>query len=164
LALTKSQLQTVKTAVLADPTASAARTAGDSVALLEWLNGPANPVVLAWNTSVPPQTIDEGVALGPSGYTGFDALTQGKRDEWRIFIGYARDFSKNKIRSVVTDVWGNATAGSTAESVCLAATIGATNAQNALGGNSRSTGTVTALALNFTDQCDVTDANWLINN
>lgn len=156
-ALTNGQLNTVCTAVKANGTANAARLAGDSFTLLDWLNTARSPTVLAWRVDMQPQEIDEAAT-----YTTFDSLTAGKRDEWRIFISFPRSFAKNKNRGVITDVWGNATAASVAEGILQAGTYSATNVQNALGGTSKTTGTVTALDLNFTSAATPTDATWLI--
>jgi hypothetical protein len=159
--LTNSQLTTVLAAVTANSTANGYRTAGDTASLLQWLNGAANPAQLAWSSSMAGADLDAGV----SSYTTYDTLSQGKRDEWRIFLDYApRDMSKGPNRKVVQDVWGTITAGSVGESVLQACTFDATNAQVAIGGNSASLGTVTALNLHFDGECDQTDANWLVNH
>lgn len=157
MALTPAQLTTVRAAVIANSTAAAARTAGDTVSLLAWLNG--SSATLAWRISVAPQESDEA-----ANYTTYDSLTQGKRDEWVRFLAFSRDFGKNKNRGVVTDVWGAAIANSISEGILQAGTELATNAQNALGGTAKTTGTVTATQRTFSSACDVTDANWLINN
>lgn len=157
MALTSSQLQTVKTAVIANPTAAAALTAGDTVSLLAWLNGAS--ATLAWRALVPAQDSDEAAT-----YTSFDSLVAGKRESWRIFLMFTRDFGKAKVRNWIVDVWGAATASSVAESVLQAGTELATNGQFALGGTSPTTGTVAALRRSFAGLCDQSDANWLVNN
>jgi len=104
-----------------------------------------------------PQEIDEAAT-----YTTYDSLTAGKRDEWALFLRYPRNMAKAKNRGVVTDVWGAATAGSIAEAILQAGTYSATNTQAAIGGTSRTTGTVTALDLAYTGQAAQSDANWLV--
>lgn len=159
--LTNPQRNTLKAAIIANATANAFRTAGDTPGLLGYCNGttfPGSPV-LAWNVNVQPQTSDEAAT-----YTTYDTLTQGKRDSWRIFLLFARNFSKNRIRNWVTDVWGAATAGSVAEAILQGATESATFAQNAIGGTARTTGTVTATDRNYVALLDQDDVNWLVNN
>lgn len=157
--LTPQQQATVCTAVKADPAANAARLIGDSSALLTWLNAPRVPAVLAWRSSVSAQELDEA-----ANYTGFDALAGGKRDAWAIFLMYGpRDMGRNKNRNLITDVWGNATAGSVAESVLLASTAQATNTQVALGGTIKTTGTVTATDYAVDAPATSNDAQWLAN-
>jgi hypothetical protein len=95
-------------------------------------------------------------------YTTYDTLSQGKRDSWALFLHAPRDFGRNKVRLWVTDVWGNATAGSNAEAVLIAGTVFATNAQVAIGGTSRNTGAVTALDASFEDDVDILDATRLV--
>ena len=155
--LKPAQLATVCTACKADAACNNPRVAGDTITVLAWLNAAKAPAQLAWRVDMQPQEIDEAAT-----YTTFDSLTQGKRDEWRIFIGYARNFGRNKNRSVVTDVWGAATAASVAEAILQAGTYNATNAQAAVGGTSKTTGTVTALDLTYTAAAISADANWLV--
>lgn len=160
--LTRQQLTTLCTAVKASPTANAARLAGDTTSLTAWLNSARTPQTLAWGTAVSKSIVDEA----PS-YTSYDTLSTGKRDSWTRFLDApSRDFTKNKIRNWVVDVWGNATAGSNAEAILQAATRDSTNAQFALGGTSRTTGTVTALDLaypfNVPSSPPNAPADWLV--
>jgi hypothetical protein len=108
----------------------------------------------AWLTAAPVDAIDDA----PS-YTDFDGLTAGKRDSWALFLRTARDFTRNKVRAWVTDVWGSATANSNAEKILLAGTTFATAAQVVIGGTTRTTGTVSALDRTWADQVTVQDLN-----
>ncbi len=154
--LTNSQVNTLKTFVAqsSDPTLIDARTRGDTGLCVNALNAANSPVTLGWGVAITADILDGGAT-----YTTYDSLTQGKRDEWDIFLRYApRNMAKSKNRNTVTDVWGNATAGSVAEAILQAATENATVAQVAIGGTSRTTGTVTALDRNYTgrvttDEC-----------
>jgi len=89
-------------------------------------------------------------------WTSFDTLdTQaqgGKKLSWIQFFNYPRNAAKGPIRKWVTDIWGNATAGSNGEAILLAFTENATVAQNAIGGTVRATNNVSALDRNYTDQ------------
>lgn len=154
--LTAGQRTTLLAAVKANGTANAFRLAGDVPGLLGWLNG--SSATLAWRNAVSSQDSDEAAT-----YTSYDTLAQGKRDSWALFLRFNRDFSRNKVRNWVIDVWGAATAASISEAILQAGTELATNAQAALGGTVRTTGTVSATARSYTLSCDAVDANWLIN-
>lgn len=155
--LTGPQLATVCTAVKANPTANAARIAGDTVALMSWLNSARTPAVLAWHTAAPVRDIEQA----PS-YTPYDSIVAGKRDSWVMFLRGERDFTRAKTRNWVVDVWGAAIAASNAEAVLQAGTFNATNTQNALGGTARVTGTVSALDLTYPFIAPTATADWLV--
>lgn len=155
--LTQAQLNTVNTAIMADTTARGFKTAGDSFSLLAWLNADAPGPVKAWIT-LSPQDIDQACD-----FSAFDTIVAGKRDSWGYFLRFNRDFSVAKVRKWVTDVWGNATSGSVAEAILIAATRNANRIENILGGSSKTTGTVTALALNLVGPCDQEDCAKLVN-
>lgn len=157
--LSPARLATACTACKADAACNTPRLAGDTITVLQWLNAPKTVTQLAWRIDLQPQEIDEA-----ANYTTYDSLTAGKRDEWVLFLRYSRNMSKAKNRGVVTDVWGAATAGSVAESILQAATYAATNVQAAIGGTSRTTGTVTALDLTYTGAAASGDANWLVQS
>jgi hypothetical protein len=152
--VTAAQIATLKAFVLASVDAQIvdARTRGDTFLLAQALNKDAAPAVSAWRTAVTPQEAD----AAPS-YSAFDAIVAGKRESWGFFLRYSRDFSKNKIRAWITDVWGTATAGSNAEAVLQAGAENASVAENAIGGTSRTTGTVSALDRNLVG--DLTQAD-----
>lgn len=155
MALTNAQRNALLAAIKADQAAGPIRAAGNVTGLLAWLNAAKSPAVLAWVTAVQPITSEEA----PS-YTTYDSLAQGKRDSWLLFLRSTRDFSRNKVRAWITDVWGNAAAGSNAESVLLAGTENATNAQSIIGGTSKTTGTVTALDRSYTEQVSFAECEW----
>lgn len=155
MALTTQQLTTLRAAVFATPAAAARLSAGNVVGLMDWCN--ANSGQKRWLPAADPLSVEEA----PS-YTSYDSLMQGKRDSWMVFLRNARDFGRNKVRGWVTDIWGNATAGSNAEAILQAGTVNATNAQVALGGQSKTTGTVTAVDTSFEGDVDDRDALMLI--
>lgn len=156
--LTAAQLATVCTAVKADSTANAARIAGDTFALRAWLDGAKVPTTLVWRAGVTPQESDEAAT-----YTSYDTLGTGKRDSWALFLRYNRDFGRNKVRNWIVDVWGTATAGTVSESVLQAGTRPGTNLQIALGGTSKTTGTVTALDAVYKLAAPSSAVDWLVN-
>ena len=131
---------------------------GNVGGVLTWLNGERAPATLAWSRAAP----QSAVRQAPT-YTSYDTLATGKRDSWVLLLADTQDFSKAKTRNWVVDVWGAATAASNAEAVLLAGTYNATNLQNAIGGTSRTTGTVTALDLTYTGAAAMGDAEWLVS-
>lgn len=155
--LTEQQLATLCTAVKAAPTANAARVAGDATSLMGWLNGARSPATLAWHTAAPVAAIEEA-----PGYTAYDGLVAGKRDSWLVLLRNPRDFTRAKVRNWVVDVWGAAVGGSNAEAVLLAGTYSASNGQHALGGTTRTTGSVSALDLVWPRQIPGAAADWLV--
>lgn len=155
MSLTTAQLATLKAAVTADATAGPMRQAGDTYSLLAWCNGLT--ATLAWSIAVPSQTSDEAAV-----YTTYDTLTQGKRDSWVVFLRSARDFSKAKIRSWITDVWGASTAASISEGILQAGTEFQTNAQAVFGGTLKTTGTVSANQRTYTALISSAEVNQLL--
>jgi hypothetical protein len=156
MALTNSQRNTLRAHILATP-ALAAKAQGpgtDYNGLKDLLNAPS--ATDAWRTAMPPEDTDE---VTP--WVNFDNITQaGKRDSWLFaFLKYPRNFTRAKVRKWVTDVWGNATAGSDAEAILLGALEKATAAQVVLGGATRTTGTVSAMDRNWLDLVTVQDLN-----
>lgn len=154
--LTEPQLATICTACKSAAACNTPRLIGDSVSVLQWLNAARTPITLAWHTAAPMAAIEEAPT-----YTAYDSLVAGKRDSWVLFLRSPRDFTKAKTRNWVVDVWGSATASSNAEAVLQAGTFNASNAQNALGGTSRTTGTVSALDLVYQFQISQDEANYV---
>ncbi len=153
--LTLSQRTTLRTAIQADGTANGYLLAGDTISLRAWLN--AASATVAWIVAQPPGATDEAC-----NWVAFDTLSAGKRDSWGFFVALTRNFSKNKVRKWITDVWGAATGGSDAAAILLAATEFATAAQNILGGTVRVTDSVSALDRTYIAQVDQEDVNRII--
>lgn len=150
-----SQIVTLRNYCLNNATPAALVAAGNVPGLLAWCN--ADSGQKRWLPNADVLTIEEA----PS-YTTYDSLAQGKRDSWLVFLRNARDFGRNKVRNWVVDIWGTATAGSNAELVLTAGTKFASNAQVALGGNSKTTGTVTAIDTSFEEDVDINDVTKVI--
>jgi hypothetical protein len=161
MALTDTQKVTLKAYILAQPDL-APLTSGpgtDYGAIAAALNADASPVVKAWLPVATPDVVDEAC-----NWTAFDAITAGKRDSWLgAFMVRNRDFTRAKVRNWVTDVWGNATAGSNAEAILLAVQENASRAENALGGATRTTGTVSGLARNFVGDVSLSEVSSMFN-
>jgi hypothetical protein len=146
--LSNADLATLKAAIAAEtaPAFVTYRNDGAVSLMAAFYNVDASPAQKAWASFADRKTIDEA-----ADYSTFDGIVAGKRDAWRLFIeGAPRDFSRQKNRKLVTDVWGNATDGSVAEAVLQAATRNITRAEKLLGGStSATTGTVSALRLTW---------------
>ena len=156
--VTDPQMVTLRAGVCADNTARPLMQAGNGPALNAWLN--TTTATKGWLTSVSKAAMDEA----PS-YTSYDTLATGKHDSWVRLLDVgegSRDFSKNKVRNWVVDIWGPATASSNSEAILLAGTEAATNAQNILGGTVKTTGTVTATARNYVDLVTTPETTRLI--
>lgn len=147
MSLNSTQIATLKAFVAASsaPAIVTARTAGATVDLMALLNADDGSNTSAWRDAVPAKDMD-----GQADYAAFDSLVAGKRDAWSLFLQYApRDMSLGKLRKVVTDVWGPATAGSIAESILSACVEPASVAELALGGATGTTGSTSALKRNW---------------
>ena len=112
--------------------------------LMNYINDKATPAVKAWKTNVPTNDSDDA-----PDYSTYDALQAGKRDSWNLFLRAPRDFTRNKVRKWITDVWGNATAASNAEAILNAGVENARRVEVLIGGSNASTGTVTAMKRDF---------------
>ena len=158
--LTSAMTATLHAYVVAsvDATIVDARTRGDTLLLAAQLNLEAPGPVKAWFTPSA-QVVDEATP-----WTNFDNITQaGKRDSWmHAFFRYPRDFSTAAVRKWVTDIWGNATAGSDAEKILLAALENATVAQNVIGGTVRTTNAVSGLDRKYTGTVSQTDCQAIL--
>ncbi len=159
--LTTPQLQTLKAAILADP-ALAAMTSGpgtDYNAIAIALSADASPVTKAWRVDVPASDSDDA-----PDYSTFDALIAGKRDSWALFLAQpSRNYSRNKVRKWVTDIWGAATAASNSEAILLAATENAKRCEVIIGGTTRTTGTVSALDRGYIGTVQLSDVSGMFN-
>jgi hypothetical protein len=153
--LSSRQITDLRAAIFATPAAAALLNARDTAGLLTWCN--ANTTTRRWLSAAPVLEIEEAPV-----YTAYGSMEQGLRDSWALFLRNPRDFGRNKVRQWVTAIWGNATSGSNAEAIFLAGSMIATNAQVALGGTSRNTGTVTALANAYEEEIAILEVTRLI--
>ena len=147
--LTTAQLTTLKAAILAEtnPAFVDARTKGQTPVMREWLDAPLSPAINCWRSSVPAQDADECTP-----WVAFDTLSAGKRESWNVaFMRYPRDFTRAPVRKWVTDIWGVAAVGSSAEAIFTGCAMRAiTRAEGILGGsNTASINTVSARKLSW---------------
>lgn len=109
----------------------------------------------AWRVSMSGRDLFEATDV-----TKFDGLTAGKRDAWRLLLTFAPvDMMRQKNRKAAQDVWGNADS----VAVLQACTRKATVAENALGGASATTNTVSALKLNWEGALSTDDVSYALN-
>ena len=151
--LTEAQTATLKTAVLADPTALALLNAANDQGLADWLNADAPGPVKAWVDNA-----DRGSLFEATPITSFDGLTAGKRDAWNLMLANAPvNFARNKMRKAVTDIWQAADA----TAILTAFTENASRAENIIGGTSATDSTVTALKRDWVGTVSAAEASRL---
>jgi hypothetical protein len=163
MALDPASRQTIKSAVLANPTAAGFRTAGDAASLLAWLNAAASPTVSCWR-SIGPKMLAS--AVDPS---EADNLSVGKTTALRLVLDYLGgiDATTTSGRKAISDLFPNASVPNTRAAALAVAQEPITNAQAAFStvdATSPTPTAVTAKVRTFAGLCDISDANWLINN
>lgn len=163
MSLTTAQFNTLKAAVIADPTAAAARTAGDTYTLLQWCNGPST--TKAWRPRVPGTEVY--AAHVPDEYINRSIPERGAFD-LMCLVPQPHDFTQARTRTGVANIFSGTTQSSSRTTIFAAAQEFATNAQAAIGGTNASVGaitgmteTVTALVRTYTDQVTQDEANRL---
>ncbi len=153
--LTDAQLQTLAAALRAetDQTVVAAMAIRNDVALTAWCNSAST--VDAWNEAMGARELFEATDV-----TKFDGLTAGKRDAWRLLLEFAPiDFTRQKMRKAVPDVWGNTDSVAVLQDCKRKATRG----EAYLGGNDATTNTVTAKKLNYSGSISLDDVSNALN-
>lgn len=91
--------------------------------------------------------------------TNFDNLTAGKRDAWTLMLENTPiDFSRNKNRNAVDDIWGANAAG-----VLNNLIRKATRAEQILGGNNATNSTVSGWKLNWTGTVTRAEVGEILN-
>ena len=150
--MTPAQTALVKTYVQANYAAHVAASEYSQIAAK--LSTDASPVVKAWNTAVDSKDMDDA-----PDYTAFDAIPAGKRDSWGFLLARPRDFNRNKVRTWITDVWGPAVANSNSEKILQAGLVNATAAEVAIGGTTKTTGTVSGLDRTYIGGVTVQEVN-----
>lgn len=98
--LTVSQVQALKSAVLADPTASAYFAAGNDNALAQWFN--ADNAKVVWRSTLTQDVMREAIVGGAA---QLDNLTVGKRDAL-LYLVSADLNNTATLRSTLDDLCG----------------------------------------------------------
>jgi len=109
----------------------------------------------AWNEAMGSRDLFEATDV-----TKFDAVNPGKRDAWRLLLEFAPiNFTRQKMRKAVPDVWGT----TDAVAVLQACTRKATRGEVRLGGSDATTNTVTAKKLNYSGSISLDDVSNALN-
>ena len=162
MSLTAPQFATLKSAIIADPTAGPLRTAGDSASLLAWCN--AASATTAWRNVVPAADIFDALTIAT-----FDNLSAGKRDAFKMVLDRgAIDAGKLSIRNGFVDIF--TVTGTYTDSAQLGKMVNnalvefATKAQGIIGGTTpAAVAGVSALKRNYADLVSQDEANRLVN-
>jgi hypothetical protein len=104
MALTTAQLQTLKAAALADPTAAAFLAAGNDTELGWWFNAEASPAFYIWDSAYTPDKLRRAIN---NGITQLDALTASKRDSLLWWAGGTHDMGQSTARAAADDLTGS---------------------------------------------------------
>src|SRR5574343_738899 len=144
-----------------DPAVVAARGNGanigrDDTTLCAIYNANAAGPVKAWRTSVEGRELFESMNISK-----YDNITQaGKREAWRLMLDFAPvDFTRNKNRKAVTDIWGAAdAAGILAD--CLE---NASRAEVLFGGSTATESTVSGLVREWVGDLTIEDMGRAMN-
>ena len=92
--------------------------------------------------------------------TKFDGLTAGKRDAWRVMMENGPlDFGRNRLRTAVLDIWG----AQDSVSVLTNLREKATRAENYIGGNVKTTNTVSGLDRAYVGGLSINEVSVVLN-
>lgn len=113
----------------------------------------------AWQSAMSARDIFEATDVA-----NYDNITQaGKREAWRMLMDFAPiDFTRNKYRKVITDVWTTLSANNLT-ALTQSFTRKATVAEAVFGGTSATTNTVSALKLNWEGTLSTDDVSYALN-
>ena len=112
--------------------------------LADWCND--NSATKAWMSAASKRDLFEGMNIAT-----YDAVSAGKKDSWQMMMSVAPiDMSRAAMRKGILDIFVIADANT----MLAALTEWASNAELLLGGNSATSGTVTALKRNWSGEID----------
>lgn len=154
--ITGSQKQTLAAALRAetDPGVVEAVAIRNDVALHQWCNSLGTTD--AWREHIPPTDLFNETPIA-----SFDGLSAGKRDAWSLVLCMeSLNATVAKFRNGIVDIWGASTANNIMAAACVEK---ATRGQVYLGGNSPTTGAVTALRRNYSGQLQIEDISDALN-
>lgn len=134
MALTTTQLQTLRTAALANPTAAAIITAGNTFEMQTWLNGKQTPTVKAWKTRYSGDDLYN--AHKPVEYI---ARSAAERSAFDLMIARIVDPSRNIIRKGIEDIFSGAQNSTSRASILNDMQENATRAEVIIGGTTQAT-------------------------
>jgi hypothetical protein len=126
----------------------------DDVSLANWCNLPTSTV--AWTPAMADQALFEAINI-----TKWDALSEGKRSTWGLMFDFSPiDFSRQKMRKAVEDVWGAADSVAGLQNC----TRNATQAEVYEGGIVVTQNTVSATKLNWSGTLSTDEISDVLNN
>ena len=118
-----------------NPTVIALLAANDLGGLTNWLND--NSTTKAWIMDASKRTLFEAMKI-----TTYDAVPAGKKEAWRLMLDLVPiDFTQSKMRKAITEIFDVADANA----MLADFTEWASRAEDIVGGDSATTGTVTAI-------------------
>lgn len=144
---TLAQLKTLVAALRAssDPTVLALWQARNYAGLVEWLNG--NSTTAAWMVEVSKRDLFEAMYIAT-----YDSVTAGRKESWKLMMDLAPiDFTRQKMRKGILDIFET----SDANKMLADFTEKASRAEEILGGESATSGTVTAIKRVFVGTIDL---------
>ena len=163
MALTAQQLSTLKAAILADtdPAVVAALAIRNDTELARLYNLDAPGPVKAWLKRADKLAIFDAMNVNL-----YDNVAAGKRAAWEMLMDIASvrpiDFGQQNKRNAVTDVWSAQTVAQR-QAILNGLTENATKAEVALGGQNRTTESITALDRNFEGDVTIADIGAALN-
>lgn len=132
----------------------AALAVRDDQAISDWYNQPSS--TKAWSQSVQKQELFNAMNLAT-----FDSVVAGKRDAWKIMLDMAPlDFTKASNRKGVVDIFVTADA----TKILTACTENALQVELVFGGESKTSGSVTALNRNYIGATEAGEVLHVLNN
>ena len=146
MGISQQQLNTVVIALRAssDPVVVNALAHNNHVKLADWCND--NSATKAWMSAASRRDLFEAMNIAT-----YDAVSAGKKDSWQMMMSVAPiDMARAAMRKGILDIFVTADANT----MLAALTEWASNAELLLGGNSATSGTVTALKRNWAGEID----------
>lgn len=114
MALTTTQLQTLKAVALADPTAAGFLTAGNDTELAAWFNADAVPDFFAWRTSVSKHEIVSKTSIDGTTFAwagnGFISRSVGELECWNQLFNSTQTCNPSlaNVRQAFQDIFSGA--------------------------------------------------------
>jgi len=135
-------------------TVVAALVVRDDQAIADWYNQASS--TKAWRPIVEKQDLFDAMNLAT-----FDSVAAGKRDAWKIMLDMAPlDFTKASNRKGVVDIFATADA----TNMLTACTENALQVELVFGGNSKTSGSVTAIKRNYIGATEAAEVSHVLNN
>jgi hypothetical protein len=154
--LTNVQLQTLAAHIRAntDPAVVSALAVRNDVAIAAWYN--QKSTTDAWRIAVSRNDLFEQMPIAT-----YDGLSAGKRQAWQVMLDCAPvDFSLANMRKGVLDMWAATDANAILATACVEKTL---NGEVVFGGESKTSGTVTAIKRNYIGIISLNDVSNALN-